>query len=169
MQFDIPFVLVSHPKNVVLVGIEASERQSLKIIHHLLLLFFGWCVFSGERDHAAAVFKFVVAVVDQRTRGFHVSAQHLRRRLPRLPYLLPIIIFKVFALAVGFPHLLTCQVFSRTGPPATASGKEFNQHRRPPAAAFAVVQNPRGSPTDPARWPATRPELARHQHRLCSS
>lgn len=125
MKLHVSLMLVANPKNVVLIGVEPRERQALEIVHHLLLLFFGRCILSGECNHAAGVFVFVVAVVDQRPSCVRVAPQNLGRRAPVPP------------LSI-YPNIVTDEVFSRTTPTTTTAREKFNQHRRPPPCACAV-------------------------------
>jgi hypothetical protein len=104
-------VLMAHPGDVILLGVETREGQRLQLIHDQALLIFGRRVLQGETDHAMGVAPLPVDAVDQIPRPVHVTTQNLGRGM-------------VAALAVRGGQIL------RDGPaPATPAAGELNQHR----------------------------------------
>jgi len=81
MQFHpLPFgVLMAHPGDIVLLGVETGKGQRLQLIHDQALLIFGWRILQGETDHAMGVGPFAVDTIDQIPRPAHVPAQNLGR------------------------------------------------------------------------------------------
>lgn len=157
MQLRVALMRVPHPQNVILVIIEARECQSLEIVHHRLLLLLRRCVFGGKRYNPAGIAIFVLAVVNKSPSGLRVPAQNFGRRTTMPPL-------------AAHQNIFTGQVFGGAGPTATTAREKFNQHRYQPLlllSSVAEVRNRRELRINRARWPATRPALARHQHRLC--
>lgn len=154
VQLGVALVLVPDPQNVVLVGIEAGERQGLEIVHDLTLLFVGRCVFRCKGDHAGCVPVFVLAVVNQRPSGVGIAPQHLRGRFPPLHRTIDL-------------DLLAGQVLGRPTATTTASRKKFNQHQRPPACAGPVSDRP-GSRQARAPARSEHPTPGPRRRRICT-
>ncbi len=129
-------VLMPHPGDVILLGVEAGKGQGLDLIHHLPLLILGRRILQGEADHAMGVAPLAVDAVDQIPRPVNVTTHHLRRGM-------------IAALAVGIGQIL------RDGSTAAlpAAG-ELNQHRGASHAWRAARPAPgRSRSTAPAATP----------------
>lgn len=113
MQLHTPAfgVLMPHPGDVILLGVEAGKGQGLELIHHLPLLILGRRILQGEADHAMGIAPLAVDAVDQIPRPVDVAAHHLGRGM-------------IAALAVGVGQIL------RDGyTAALPAAGELNQHR----------------------------------------
>ncbi|SNY91006.1 hypothetical protein SAMN04515647_1199 [Cohaesibacter sp. ES.047] len=51
MQLDLAFVRVPDPENIILLWLQAGERQAFNGFHHVLLLRFGRFVFQREGNN----------------------------------------------------------------------------------------------------------------------
>jgi hypothetical protein len=67
-------VLMPHPGDVILLGVEARKGQGLELIHHLALLALGRRILQGEADHAMGVAPLAVDAVDQIPRPVNVTS-----------------------------------------------------------------------------------------------
>ena len=112
-------VLMTHPGDVILLGIQTGEGKRLELIHGLALLILGWGVLRGEGQHPVRIGPVPRDAVDQLGRARHVALHHLRRRrLPPLP-------------------LMVQQIRrNRAAAPASAGG-ELDQHQPPPSPLSA--------------------------------
>ena len=112
-------VLVAHPGDVILLGIEAGEGESLERVHCLALLFLARCILRSEGQHTMRVGPVPRDAVDQLGRARHVATHHLRRS--RLP-----------------PFALMIQQIGRDRSAAPAStGGELDQHQPSPSLLSA--------------------------------
>lgn len=66
MQLHAPAlgVLVANPRDVVLIPVEARERQRLELVHRLLLLCLRWGILKREGQDTVRVSPLAVDAVD---------------------------------------------------------------------------------------------------------
>lgn len=121
MQLHTPAagMLMTHPGDVILLGIKASEGKFLELVHCLALLVLGRGILQGERQHPMRIGPIPRDAVDQLGRARHVTPHH-RRRGRLTP-------FALMVQKIGR---------DRSAAPASAGG-ELDQHQPPPSPLSA--------------------------------
>lgn len=117
MQFYPPAagVLVAHPGDVILFGIETGEGERLELVHRRALLVLSRGVLRSEGQHPMRIGPVPHNTVDQLGRTRHVTPHHLRRSgLPPLTLMI---------------QQIGCNIAAT---PAPTCG-ELDQHQRPPS------------------------------------
>lgn len=72
-------MLMTHPGDVILLGIKTSEGKRLELVHCLVLLVLGRGVLRGEGQHPVRIGPIPRDAVDQLGRSHHVTPHHRRR------------------------------------------------------------------------------------------
>lgn len=128
-------VLMTHPRDVVLLRVHARKGQTLEGVHGLLLLGFAGAILQGERQNAVSIAPLAFDAVDQVTCPVHVAPHYLGRRMAA-------------PLAVR-----SGQIGGNLAPAPAAPARELNQHRRaahaPPARRTVPGQSRSAAPGAP--------------------
>ena len=74
VQFMVSGVAVPDPEYVILVGLQTGECQALEVVHQLLFLLWGDCIFRPPGTDAGGEFPFAVLGVDDVAGHVRVAA-----------------------------------------------------------------------------------------------
>jgi len=81
MEFMVPGVAVSHPKNISLVRLQPGKRHGLEVVHYACFLFGCDVVIRVPGQHPGGEFPFGVQGVDQLSCQLRIATQHFGRML----------------------------------------------------------------------------------------